>query len=219
MMAGQKKSLNIELDHTDAAGELMGYETINLNNAAGDETIMREPLYFNVMRQYTVCPAGALVKLYINNAYWGVYSLAQQGDSDLVSEWFPSKDGDRWRAPNIATGGGGGGGGGGSGVFSGSGSGCGLGWGLGGSGCGVGGGETGELPSAQSSTWTGPGFSVCQFTPKIRATSSSRCTATARISEFRLSLLGGVAGGPLRCRIMGGVMCGACRPGRRMAAR
>ncbi len=118
MMAGQKKSLNIELDHTDAAGELMGYETVNLNNAAGDETIMREPLYFNIMRQYTVCPKAALVKLYINNAYWGVYSMAQQGDSDLISEWFPSKDGDRWRAPNIGGGGGGGGGGG----FSGGGS-------------------------------------------------------------------------------------------------
>lgn len=105
--AGAKKSLNIELDYTNSTSELMGHETINLNNAFGDETIMREPLFFNIMRQYTVCPAASFVKLYINGAYFGVYSFVQQENSDLLDEWFPSDDGDRWRAPNIAAGGGG----------------------------------------------------------------------------------------------------------------
>jgi hypothetical protein len=108
---GIKKSVNIELDYRDPAGVLMGYETINLNNAAGDETIMREPLYFNVMQQYTVSPKGSLAKLFINGEFWGVYSLIQQENGQLINEWFPSNDGDRWRAPNSGGGGGGGGGG------------------------------------------------------------------------------------------------------------
>lgn len=113
LMGGAKKSLNIELDFADTTADLMGYDTFNLNNAAGDETIMREPLYFTVMSQYTVCPKGALAQLFINGQNWGVYSLAQQQDDDLIEEWFLSNDGDRWRAPNIGGGGGPGGPGGG----------------------------------------------------------------------------------------------------------
>jgi hypothetical protein len=109
--APTKKSLNIELDYTNSQSRLMGYKTVNLNNACGDETIMREPLYFDVMQDYTVCPKASLVKLYINGTYWGVYSFAQQPNSDLMKEWFPSNDGDRWRAPNVGGGGAGGGGG------------------------------------------------------------------------------------------------------------
>jgi len=113
--APTKKSMNITLDATDPTADLMGYETLNLNNAYGDETILREPLYFNVMRRYTVCPRASLVRLVINEAYWGVYSFVQQQDGDLIDEWFPSNDGDRWRAPNIGGGAGGGGPGGGPG--------------------------------------------------------------------------------------------------------
>lgn len=110
-MSGAKKSLNIELDWTEPGGDLMGYKTLNLNNAAGDESILREPIYFGVLQNYAPGPKGSLVKLNINGAYWGVYSFAQQENSDLIKEWFPSADGDRWRTPNAAGGGGGGGGG------------------------------------------------------------------------------------------------------------
>lgn len=107
---GAKKSINVTLNYADDASELMGYEVFNLNNAAGDETVMREPVYFTVMSRYTVCPKSALAQIYINEANWGVYSLTQNGDGDLIKEWFPSNDGDRWRAPNAAGRGGGGGG-------------------------------------------------------------------------------------------------------------
>ncbi len=100
--APTKKSLNIELDFGEPTADLMGYDTVNLNNAFGDETIFREALYFNVMRRYAVCPRACLAQLYINGTNWGVYSFVQQQDDDLIKEWFPSNDGDRWRAPNMA---------------------------------------------------------------------------------------------------------------------
>ncbi len=117
-MGGTKKSLNITVNYTNDTSEVLGYETFNLNNAAGDNTIAREPIYFTVMSRYTTAPKAALAQLYINGANWGVYSLAQNGDSDLMKDWFPSANGDRWRAPNAPAGGGGGGGG----MFSGAGS-------------------------------------------------------------------------------------------------
>ncbi len=105
-MGGPRKSFNLEFDYITTNADLMSFETVNLNNAAGDETVMREPLFFNVMNQYTPCPKGAMCQLYINGSLWSVYSLIQQENNELIKEWFPSTVGDRWRAPNAATGGG-----------------------------------------------------------------------------------------------------------------
>ncbi len=99
-IGGQRKSINLEFDHITTNADLMTFSTVNLNNAAGDETVMREPLYFNVMSQYTPCPRGAMCQLYANGSLWSVYSLIQQENGELINEWFPSNDGDRWRAPN-----------------------------------------------------------------------------------------------------------------------
>ncbi|MCC7377227.1 MAG: CotH kinase family protein [Verrucomicrobiales bacterium] len=112
-MGGTKKSVAIQVDHTEAGADIMGFDNLNLNNAAGDESIMREPLYFTIMRRFAVSPAGNFAKLYINGTYWGLYSNAQQEDGQLVKDFFPSNDGDRFRAPNVGGGTGGGGTGGG----------------------------------------------------------------------------------------------------------
>jgi hypothetical protein len=109
--SGVRRSINLELDYVTTNADLMGFGTVNLNNASGDETVMREPLFFNVMSQYTPCPKGAMCQLYLNGSLWSVYSLIQQENNELIKEWFPSTKGDRWRAPNAATGGGGGAGG------------------------------------------------------------------------------------------------------------
>ena len=109
-IGGNKKSINLELDWVNPSADLMTYSTINLNNAAGDETIQRECLYFTVMSRYTPCPKAAMSRVNINGNLWGVYTLVQQENGQLVNEWFPSNNGDRWRTPNAAGGGGGGGG-------------------------------------------------------------------------------------------------------------
>lgn len=106
-MAGTKKSINLDIDFTNATANLMDYTTVNLNNAAGDETIMREPLFFTIMSQYTPCPKGSMARIHVNGSLWGVYSLIQQENSQLIRAFFPSDTGDRWRAPNAAGGGGG----------------------------------------------------------------------------------------------------------------
>lgn len=104
-MGGTKKSINLDFNYAVTNADLMHYTTVNLNNAAGDETIMREPVYFTVMHRYAVSPVASMCRLFINGADWGVYSLTQQENDQLVREFFPSDDGDRWRAPNAAAGG------------------------------------------------------------------------------------------------------------------
>ena len=125
---GEKKSVNISLDATHEDAGLEGLDTLNLNNAAGDQTLLREALYFNTMKKYAACPGAGFVQLNINGENWGVYSNAQQQDSPLIRQYFSSNDGDRWKSPSGtgsgagAPGGGGrppGGGGGGGGWSSG----------------------------------------------------------------------------------------------------
>lgn len=96
-----KKSIAVSMDYTITNSDLMNYDSLNLNNAYGDETIMREAVYFSIMRNYAVCPAACLARLYINGQYRGVYSQVQQQDGKLIREYFPSNDGHRFRAANM----------------------------------------------------------------------------------------------------------------------
>ncbi len=92
-----KKSFNIELDFVNEDQTLMGYRTLNLNNAYQDPSFMREVLYFHEARNYVPTPKANHVHLTINGQNWGVYANVQQINADMVAEWFPSNDGDRWK--------------------------------------------------------------------------------------------------------------------------
>lgn len=104
----QKTSFNITLDHTDPDQELMGYETLNLNNAFQDPSFLREVVYLELIRDHVPAAKANFVHLNINGASWGLYPNVQQLNKDFISEWFLSNDGHRWRAdrPDGQTGGG-----------------------------------------------------------------------------------------------------------------
>ena len=55
--AGEKRSFKIAVDHTDSGLDLYGYQTVKLNNAAGDPSFLREALYSQICKKY--CPAPA----------------------------------------------------------------------------------------------------------------------------------------------------------------
>ena len=89
---GEKKSVNISIDATIGGADLESYDTLNLNNAAGDQTLLKEALYFNAMKKYAACPGAGFVQLNINGENWGVYSNAQQQDSSLIRQYFGSNN-------------------------------------------------------------------------------------------------------------------------------
>ncbi len=98
--SGEKKSIAVEMDFTDPELDLLGYETLNFNNAYEDETILREALYFNVLSEFTISPKAGFAQIWINGENWGVYTNSQQQDGDLIREWFDDNDGDRWKSPS-----------------------------------------------------------------------------------------------------------------------
>ncbi len=113
-----KKSFNITMDYADENQDLMGYETMNFNNAYEDPSFIREMLYLHFSRRHTPAAKAAYVHLYINGEDWGIYPHIQQLNGDFFKEWFLSNDGTRWRAERVGGFGGPGGGGFGAGTSS-----------------------------------------------------------------------------------------------------
>lgn len=109
-VSGQKKSFNISTDFIFPGQDVMGYETMNLNNGYQDPSFLRELFYQHQIRKHIPAAKSAYVKLYINGSNWGLYTHVQQLNKDFLKEWYMSNDGTNWRAdkPPGAPGGGGG---------------------------------------------------------------------------------------------------------------
>lgn len=94
----QKKSFNISLDFVRSDQKVMGYKTLNLNNAYQDPSFMKEVLYLHLIRKHIPAAKANYVQLYINDQLWGIYPNIQQLNRDFLKEWFISDDGTNWRA-------------------------------------------------------------------------------------------------------------------------
>lgn len=112
--ASQKKSFNLSTHYIHEDQKIMGYKTLNLNNAFQDPSFLREVYYQNRIRRHVPAAKSNFVRLNINGQDWGLYPNVQQLNKDYLEEWFLSNDGINWRADRPAgTGGGPGGPGGG----------------------------------------------------------------------------------------------------------
>ncbi|MDD8047927.1 MAG: CotH kinase family protein [Verrucomicrobiota bacterium] len=101
MMAqrGTKRPLNISIDDVHKGQNLLGYRTLNLLNAAGDPSLMREYLYYEFSRRFVPALKVNHVRLVINGEDWGVYVNSQQFNKDSVEEMFGERNGARWKVP------------------------------------------------------------------------------------------------------------------------
>ena len=96
--AGDKRSFKIAVDHTESGLDVYGYQTIKLNNAAGDPSFLREALYSQICKEYFPAPTANHVKLVINGQNWGIYVNVQQFNKDFLDQWYDSTKGNRWKA-------------------------------------------------------------------------------------------------------------------------
>ncbi len=94
----QKKSFNITMDDAIADQDLMGYGTLNLNNAHEDASFLREVIYLDLIRDHVPAAKANFVHLNINGASWGIYPNVQQLNSRYLKEWYFSNNGSLWRA-------------------------------------------------------------------------------------------------------------------------
>ncbi|TWT68698.1 CotH kinase family protein [Crateriforma conspicua] len=104
---GYKRSFNIAMDMADPDQRLMGYKTLNLLNAHGDDSMMSTVLYSHIARQYIPAPKANFVRVVINGEDWGIYTNAQQYNKEFLKENYDTKKGARWKVHGSPRGGGG----------------------------------------------------------------------------------------------------------------
>lgn len=103
--AGSEKfSLNVDIDFTHDGQDLLGYDSLNLNNGFRDPTFCREVVYNNYVAQFIANPRANHVVVTLEGENWGVYNNIQQFDKTMLSDWFDDDDGLRIKCPNDPTG-------------------------------------------------------------------------------------------------------------------
>lgn len=93
---GGSRKLPFSLD----AGEFVkgrefpvGYDQLKLSNGFRDPSYLRDVLSYYIARQYMPAPECAMARVYINNEYFGVYTLTQDVDKTFLNDWFDEKQG------------------------------------------------------------------------------------------------------------------------------
>jgi hypothetical protein len=100
----QKVSLNITVDDNNPGQEVMGYDSLNFNNAFSDPTFCREVVYHNILTRYIPSGRANHIVLTINGQNWGVYANIQQFDKEMLDDYFDEADGMRVKCANNPSG-------------------------------------------------------------------------------------------------------------------
>jgi len=89
--AGNSKNpLHISLDEFKNQTH-QGYKDIKLGNNYADPSMIREVLAYDILKNYMDCPAANFAKVYINGAYYGVFSNAESINKQFYSAHFGSQ--------------------------------------------------------------------------------------------------------------------------------
>ena len=107
MVAVPKKSLDLAFDFADDEQSLQGVRNLDLLNANGDASLVRQMLHGWLANQFTPAPRTALVRVVIQGEDHGVYVAVQQFDKDFLADHFGSKKGARFKVPPDSGGNGG----------------------------------------------------------------------------------------------------------------
>lgn len=84
-----KNPLHIELDFV-ADADYQGFTDIKLGNGWSDNSMIREPLSYSILRQYMDAPEGNFAKVYINGSYYGLMNNAENIDKRFALDRFYS---------------------------------------------------------------------------------------------------------------------------------
>jgi spore coat protein CotH len=101
-----KKSFGISIDAYDDDLRIDGHRTLNLLNANGDASLMREVLFSNIAGEYVPAPKANFVRVVVNGFHLGVYANVEQINKDFTKTHHGTRKGVRWKVPPDFSGGG-----------------------------------------------------------------------------------------------------------------
>jgi spore coat protein CotH len=95
---GKKKSIKLKFNKYVSGQKLDGLKKVNLNNNFNDPTLMREKLFLDILHANNVyAPRCAYARVYINNVYWGLYTLVDHIDKVFLLSHFHDKSGNLFK--------------------------------------------------------------------------------------------------------------------------
>lgn len=94
-----KKSFKIDFDVYTEDQNISGLYKLNLNCSFNDPSFIREVVAYEISTASGLnCPRTTFAALYINDTYWGLYTLVEQFDKHFIEERFgESEDGNLWK--------------------------------------------------------------------------------------------------------------------------
>ncbi len=83
-----KNPLHIELNFVKKGQNYNGTKDIKLGNGFSDPSFVREPLSYEIARKYMDAPRANHAKVWINGAYWGLYSNVESVNKQFLQSHF-----------------------------------------------------------------------------------------------------------------------------------
>lgn len=96
---GNKKPFKLDFNYKISSNDWDGLNGVILNNAFKDPTMMREKIMLDHMNKFGVpAPRCTYAKLYLNNQYWGFYSLVEEATSSkFLKDRFGDNNGNLFK--------------------------------------------------------------------------------------------------------------------------
>jgi spore coat protein CotH len=95
---GHKKSFRIKF-HEYKDYKFDGLRRINLNNGWSDPSMLREKLFLDFLyEQGITAPRANFARVYIDSAYWGLYTMVEQVDKTFLKHRYSENDGNLYKA-------------------------------------------------------------------------------------------------------------------------
>ena len=103
-VGSKRNPLFIKLNFINKKQNHQGYKRIKLSNSLRDPSMVREVLGFEIARKYMIAPKANYVKVYVNDAYYGLFVSIEAVDKEFLETNFGSDDRTFFKsAPNFTT--------------------------------------------------------------------------------------------------------------------
>ena len=101
---GVKKPWKIDFNEFVSGQKYDDIKTINLNNAMGDPSFLREKIFDDFCRTAGIeAPRATYANVYVNNTLWGFYTLVEQVNKTLLNTQIGNNDGNLFKGDNNGT--------------------------------------------------------------------------------------------------------------------
>lgn len=96
--ASAKKSFKVKFNFYTSGIKYQGVKELNLNGSHNDPTMVREKLFYDAWNLTGLPPRrSSFAKVYINNAYYGLYINIEELDDDWLQRVFGTDDGNLYK--------------------------------------------------------------------------------------------------------------------------